>query len=176
MTGVEMTAPAGFEEFVEESSTTLLRAAWLLTGDWSAAEDLVQTALAAVWPRWDSLPERAVAYAYVRRCMMSAFLRERRRKRSGEIPLELGDFHLGYRDSDEAADIDMRQSLRTAMASLPARQRAVVVLRYFVDLTEQDTAAALGCSVGAVKSHASRALARLRGVPGLQESLMGGGT
>jgi RNA polymerase sigma-70 factor (sigma-E family) len=170
-----MTAPAGFKEFVEESSTTLLRAGWLLTGDWSAAEDLVQTALAAAWPRWDSLHGRAVAYAYVRRCMMSAFLRERRRKRSGEIPMELRDSDLGYRDGDEAAGVDMRESLRAAMASLPARQRAVVVLRYFVDLSEQDTAAALGCSVGAVKSHTFRALARLRGVPGLHESLMGGG-
>jgi RNA polymerase sigma-70 factor (sigma-E family) len=171
-----MTAPAGFKEFVEENSTTLLRAGWLLTGDWSAAEDLVQTALAAAWPRWESLPERAAEYAYVRRCMMSAFLRERRRKRSGEIPAELRDRDLGDGQPDEAAGVDLRESLRSAMASLPARQRAVVVLRYFVDLTEQDTAAALGCSVGAVKSHASRALARLRGLPGLQETLLGGGT
>jgi RNA polymerase sigma-70 factor (sigma-E family) len=170
-----MTAPAGFKEFVEECSTPLLRAGWLLTGDWSAAEDLVQMALAAAWPRWDSLPERPVAYAYVRRCMMSVFLRELRRKRSGEIPVHLVDSQLAYRDADETAGVEMRESLRSAMASLPPRQRAVIVLRYFVDLTEQDTAAALGCSVGAVKSHASRALSRLRGLPGLHESLMGGG-
>src|SRR4051794_29795 len=170
-----MAAPTGFEQFVEECSTALLRVGWLLTGDWSAAEDLVQTAFAAAWPRWDSLREHAVAYAYVRRCLMSAFLRERRRKRSGEIPTELVDSDLRYGAPDEAAGIDLRESLRSAMASLPARQRAVVVLRYFVDLTEQDTAAALGCSVGAVKSHASRGLARLRAVPGLQESLIGGG-
>jgi RNA polymerase sigma factor (sigma-70 family) len=89
--------------------------------------------------------------------------------------VHLVDSQLAYRDADETAGVEMRESLRSAMASLPPRQRAVIVLRYFVDLTEQDTAAALGCSVGAVKSHASRALSRLRGLPGLHESLMGGG-
>ena len=171
-----MAAPAGFEQFVEECSTALLRVGWLLTGDWSAAEDLVQTALAAAWPRWGTFRERAVAYAYVRRCVVSAFLRERRRKRSSEITMELVDSDLEHGDRDEAGGVDLRESLRSAMVSLPARQRAVVVLRYFADLTEEDTAAALGCSVGAVKSHASRGLARLRAVPGLQESLTGGGT
>jgi RNA polymerase sigma factor (sigma-70 family) len=64
--------------------------------------------------------------------------------------------------ADAYHEVDLRESVRRALVTLPARQRAVIVLRYFDDLSEAETAAALGCSVGAVKSHASRALARLR--------------
>lgn len=167
---------AGFSEFVEANSSALLRAGWLLTGDWSSAEDLVQTAFAVAWPRWDGLRDRDAAFGYVRTCMIRAFLRDRRRRWTGEVPTDRMGDRMTDQAGDATADADMRESLRAAMQALPERQRAVVVLRYFADLSEQQTAAVLGCSAGAVKSHSARALARLRSVPGLQQSLTGGGS
>lgn len=166
-----MVDAVGFREFVETNSTALLRAGWLLTGDWTAAEDLVQSALLVAWPRWSALRDPNAGFAYVHTCMTRVFLRDRRRRWSGERPSE----RVGERVSvgDRTAEIDLRESLRAALDGLPDRQRAVVVLRYFGDLSEADTAAALGCSRGAVKSHAARALARLRTVPGLLETLTG---
>src|SRR5215469_6164462 len=147
LTGVEHLAePDGFRDFVEARSSALLRSGWLLTGDWPSAEDLVQTALAAAWPRWASLRRQDAPELYVRKIMVNTFLRWRQRRWNGEI----------------------------APGRLPARQRAVVVLRYFADQTESQTAAAMGCSVGAVKSHAAKALARLRDAPGLSELMSGG--
>jgi RNA polymerase sigma-70 factor (sigma-E family) len=147
----------------------LLRSGWLLTGDWTSAEDLVQTALAAAWPRWENLdysPE-----LYVRKIMVNTFLRWRRRRWTGEIATG----RLPETQAHDAfAQVDARQSLLAALDRLPARQRAVVVLRYFADQTEAQTAAAMGCSVGAVKSHPARALARLRDAPGLAELMTGG--
>lgn len=162
-----MGEPQGFTEFVSANSRSLLRAAWLLTGDWSTAEDLVQTSLAAAWPRWSSIATSP--HAYVRKIMTTTYLRWRRRRWTGEVPTEA----LPEPMSTEA-DGDARLSIQAALATLPARQRAAVVLRYFADLSEADTAAALGCSVGAVKSHTARALARLRELPALAEILDGG--
>lgn len=160
--------PDGLSEFVTTQQRGLLRSAWLLTGNWASAEDLVQNALARVWPRWSAIAPPA-RLSYVRRTMMSLFLNEKRRRWSGEVPFEV------VPDSAVVADpADLRASVRSALDALPPRQRAVVVLRYFVDLTEADTAAALDCSVGTVKSTASAALARLRTMPGLAELLVEG--
>jgi RNA polymerase sigma-70 factor (sigma-E family) len=163
--------PDGFRAFVEARSSALLRSGWLLTGDWMSAEDLVQTALAAAWPRWGSVQH--APESYVRKIMVNTFLRWRQRKWNGETPTaNLPDRAYG----DVFAQVDSRATLIAALDRLPARQRAVVVLRYFADMTEAQTAEAMGCSVGAVKSHASKALARLREAPGLAELMAGGVT
>jgi RNA polymerase sigma-70 factor (sigma-E family) len=152
-----------FREFVALRSPALLRSAWLLTGDWGAAEDLVQTALAATWSRRARIESSFAWEAYTRKVMMSTFLSWHRKRSSREAP--------AYELPDQAAGagppIELRVELLRAMAALPARQRAVITLRYFEDLTEADTARALGCSIGAVKSHASRALRSLRARPAL---------
>ncbi len=164
--------PDGFRDFVEARSTALLRSGWLLTGDWPSAEDLVQTALAAAWPRWATLTD--APELYVRKIMVNTFLRWRQRRWNGEIATGRLPELQAY--GDAFAQIDARQALIGALDRLPPRQRAVVVLRYFGDQTEAQTAAAMGCSVGAVKAHASKALARLRDTPGLAELMTGGVT
>lgn len=155
-----MDAPRGFKEFVRTQSRGLLRTSWLLTGDWASAEDLLQGALAATWLHWSSLARPDAPQAYVRRVILTSFLRSRRRRWVGEVPTaelpELPTSDDSYRRSDQ------RQVLLQALRTLPARQRAVIALRFFADLSERDTAAAMGCSVGAVKSHTSKAVARLR--------------
>lgn len=161
--------PDGFRAFVEARSSALLRSGWLLTGDWPSAEDLVQTALAAAWPRWGSLDQSPEMY--VRKVMVNTFLRWKQRKWNGEIATErLPERAYG----DVFAQVDSRAALTAALDRLPARQRAVVVLRYFADMTEAQTAQAMGCSVGAVKSHAAKAISRLRDAPGLAELMTGG--
>ncbi len=163
--------PEGFREFVQARSSALLRSGWLLTGDWPSAEDLVQTALAAAWPRWTSLRRQDAPELYVRKIMVNTFLRWRQRRWNGEIATgRLPE--QAYRDV--FAQIDARQALLAALDRLPAKQRAVVVLRYFADQTESQTAETMGCSVGTVKAHASKALARLRDAPGLAELMTGG--
>lgn len=163
--------PEGFRAFVEARSSALLRSGWLLTGDWMSAEDLVQTALAAAWPRWGSV--RHAPEPYVRKIMVNTFLRWRQRRWNGETPTaSLPDRAYG----DVFAQVDSRAALTAALDRLPPKQRAVVVLRFFADMTEAQTAEAMGCSVGAVKSHASKALARLREAPGLAELIAGGVT
>src|ERR1700684_537029 len=173
LTGVDHLAePDGFRDFVETRSKALLRSGGLLTGDWPSPEDLVQTALAAAWPRWTSLTRQDAPELYVRKIMVNTFLRWRQRRWNGEIATGRLPEHPAY--GDVFAQIDARQALLAALDRLPARQRAVVVLRYFADQTEVQTAAAMGCSVGAVKSHAAKALARLRDAPGLAELMTGG--
>jgi RNA polymerase sigma-70 factor (sigma-E family) len=151
--------PAGFAEFVRERSRPLLRAGWLLTGDWASAEDLVQTALARTWPKWDGIAV-AAREAYVRRVMVRTLLAWRRRRWSAEVASdEVGD-DTSLSDPYDAADT--RRALIAALRRLPVRQRAVIVLRYFDDLTEIQTAHALGCTVGTVKVHHARAVRALR--------------
>ncbi|MFL6239556.1 MAG: SigE family RNA polymerase sigma factor [Actinomycetes bacterium] len=154
------TQPDAFRDYVAGRSARLLKTAWLLTGDWHLAEDLLQTALAKTSLAWHRIERHENVDAYVRRAMVTTYASWWRRKWRGETPTELLPDRLT--SADAFTEVDLRESVRRALVQLPARQRAVVVLRYFEDLSEADTAAALGCSVGAVKSHASRALARLR--------------
>jgi len=164
--------PDGFRAFVEARSRALLRSGWLLTGDWQAAEDLVQTALAAAWPRWASLTRAEAPELYVRKIMVTTFLRWRRRRWNGEITTgEVPDHRAG---GDAFGQVDVRLSLAAALDCLPARQRVVIVLRYFADLSEAQTAAVMGCSAGTVKSHSAKAMSRLRDTPGLSEVMTGG--
>lgn len=169
--GVQRRAPEGFPEFVDGSYRPLLRSAWLLTGEWASAEDLVQTALAATWTHWATARQAPVAYT--RRVMTRTYLRWRARRWNGEVAC--ADLPEGAA-ADPTDDVAARRDLLAALATLTPQQRAAVVARYFADLSEADTAAALGCSVGAVKSHLARALARLREQPRLAEVMRGGVT
>jgi len=158
---VDPQAGATFDEFVAARSRALLRTAYLLTHDHALAEDLLQTALAKAWFAWrriDGNPE-----PYVRRILVNTYASWWRRKWNGEHPTD----ELPERaTADPAEPTDLWQ----AMERLPRRQRAVVVLRYFEDLTEAQTAELLGCSVGTVKSQCSKALAKLRIDPALTEA------
>jgi RNA polymerase sigma-70 factor (sigma-E family) len=150
---------ANFAEFVAVRGQALHRTAYLLTSDWALAEDLVQTALARAYPRWNRIvgddPE-----AYMRRVLVNTWSSWWRRKWRGEVPTEA----LPERAATDAFAVsDRRDALRTALDRLPKRQRAIVVLRYHEDMSEAQVAHALGVSVGTVKSQASRALATLRG-------------
>lgn len=154
-------AEDGFREFVESRSRDLLRTGWLLTGDWAQAEDLVQTALLQCWPKWPTL---ATPEAYVRKALLNAFLSWRRRRPSREL---VSDALPDLATSDLVGPADVRESVRTALAALAPRERAVVVLRYYADLSEADTAQLLGLATGSVKRYAADALAKLRTAPSL---------
>jgi RNA polymerase sigma-70 factor (sigma-E family) len=159
-----MTTGVDFDEFVAARSSALLRTAYLLTHDHALAEDLLQTALARSWAAWDRIdgnPE-----AYVRKVLVNTFASWWRRKWNGEQPTD--DLpEAGSPDPSRGADDS--HDLWQAMERLPRRMRAVVVLRYFEDLTEAQTAHLLGCSVGTVKSQTSKALAKLRIDPALAD-------
>ncbi|MCP9208603.1 SigE family RNA polymerase sigma factor [Streptomyces cucumeris] len=165
-------ATPGFEEFVAARGPRLLRVAWLLTGDAHLAEDLLQTVLAKVWPKWRRIaadnPE-----AYVRRALVNTHASWWRRRWRGEVPHdELPDVTAA---PDPFESVDLEQSLAAAVRRLPGRQRAVVVLRYFEDLSVEDTAEVLGCTAGTVKSQASKALRTLQSLVPRTESVEGGG-
>ncbi|WP_329550280.1 SigE family RNA polymerase sigma factor [Streptomyces sp. NBC_01356] len=149
-----------FREFVESRSSALLKTAVLLSGgDRHAGEDLLQSALAKAAGRWQRIDEPE---AYVRRILyrqqVSRWrLKWRRREVTVAEPPE-----AGLPGSDAAAAAELRVVMRHALSRLTARQRTVLVLRYFEDLPEADVARLLGCSVGTVRSTTHRSLARLR--------------
>jgi RNA polymerase sigma-70 factor (sigma-E family) len=151
-----------FEEFVAGSSARLFTTARLLTGGHRAeAEDLLQGAFERAYRRWGRISRRADPERYVRQILVNASVdRWRRLRRHPEAPLVVtgADPAAG----DMAAAVADRDLLLRGLAALPARQRAVLVLRYFEDLSETQTATMLGCSVGTVKSQTARGLARLR--------------
>jgi RNA polymerase sigma-70 factor (sigma-E family) len=149
---------AGFRSFVEANGATLLHAARLLTGDHHRGEDLVQTALTKVYLKWGRID---APLPYARKALMTAHIDQSRRKWWGERPTETLP-EPPAADTGGATTSDTRDELRRMLAGLEPRERAVVVLRYYCDLSEQDTAATLGIPVGTVKSSCSRALARLR--------------
>jgi RNA polymerase sigma-70 factor (sigma-E family) len=146
---------AAFHEFVMARRPALMRTAYLLTRDHQLAEDLVQTALfkaAKAWERIEGQPE-----GYVRRILYTESVSWRRRRRLREA---LGDAHDAPARPDP--DVDLQVSLECALDQLTARQRAVLVLRYYEDLTESATAQTLGIGVGTVKSLHRQALQKLR--------------
>ncbi len=158
-----------FEEFVASRGRDLWRTAWLLTGDSHKAEDLVQTTLAKCWSRWSSITRGGNAEAYVRRAMVNTYTDWWRRKWNGERPTEVLPETSVPMNQHSDGTVDERQDTLAALASLPRGQRAVLVLRFYEDLTEVQTAEALGISVGTVKSQTARALSALRTSPILQE-------
>jgi len=148
----------GFREFVEASYSELLRTAYLLTGSADAAEDLLQTTLLKVMRRFGTLDE---PFAYVRRTMVNQRISMWRRLGRHEV---LTAVLPERRQPDQTSAVDSRDELLQALAKLPVRMRTVLVLRYWEDVSEIETAELMGCSVGSVKSQASRGLARLRTV------------
>ena len=156
---MEQTRDVAFQQLMESRSPQLLKTAFLLTGDWGRAEDLLQTALAKTWTRWPGLRDPHSAEGYVRRVLVTTYAKWWRRRWRGEVP-------TGALPVTAAADpysaVEERDALRRALAGLSARQRTVLVLRYYEDLSEQQVADLLGCSAGTVKSTASRALAAIR--------------
>ncbi|MEU5950102.1 SigE family RNA polymerase sigma factor [Micromonospora sp. NPDC047465] len=146
----------GFREFVDARYMDLLRIAYLLTGSAHEAEDLLQGSLVKVMRRWKRIDDPV---AYLRRVMVNQHISVWRRYRAREvITASPPDRSLG----DVADGVAQRHALDAALRSLSPRTRAVVVLRYVADVPEAEVAATLGCSVGTVKSQASRGLARLR--------------
>jgi RNA polymerase sigma-70 factor (sigma-E family) len=146
---------AGFEAFVAARRPALLRTAYLLTGSHADAEDLVQAALVKAVPHWRRIADRPEPY--LRQVLARESVSRWRRRRWRETARAT----LPERAAD-GPDLAQRETLRRALAALAPRQRAVVVLRYYEDLTERETAAVLGIAVGTVKSQAREALARLR--------------
>ena len=154
-----MTGP-DFEEFVSTRSPVLLRTAYLLCGgDHGAAEDLLQDVLERVYPKWRRI--RANPESYVRAALANAAANRwrRRSRRVAEVPLPAGIAPAVPGPEHGVANQDL---VVRALGALPARMRAVLVLRFFDDLSEMDTAVALRCGVGTVKSQTSRGFARLR--------------
>ena len=142
------------------------------TIDWTTAEDLVQAALLATWRQWSDAGHVEHPYAYVRRVMVTTYLRWTRRRWNGEVA-------VAALDDTPSEDlrlhaVETHEAIIAALKVLPPKQRAIVVLRYFADLSERQVAEAVGCRVGTVKSQSARALARLREVPGLAEATSGG--
>jgi RNA polymerase sigma-70 factor (sigma-E family) len=150
-----------FDAYVVASGPRLKRLAFLLSGDLDSAEDLLQNAYAKALPRWSRIRTYDQPDAYMRRVMVNGRTSAWRRSRGRELltasPPETAA-------SDPTASLAQSEDLRRALTELPAQQRAAVVLRFYCDLSEAETAAAMGVSVGTVKSHTSRGLARLRGL------------
>ena len=150
---------AEFSTFVEHRRPALRRFAYALSGDWHQADDLVQTALVKTYLAWGRLNAQGREEAYVRRAIVTSLVDESRRPwRRERTPLEGHDRAVHDHAPDE------RSALVEALQELPVMQRQVVVLRYLLDLTVEETAAELGIGTGTVKSHASRGRERLRGL------------
>jgi RNA polymerase sigma-70 factor (sigma-E family) len=161
---------AEFTDFVADHGARLLRTACLVTGDTHLGEDLLQTALAKTYGSWGKVRDADHPVAYVRRLMINAHLSWLRRLTNTERPLErfpdagTGDHQSAHADTDE---------MRRALLRLSPRVRTAVVLRYFDDLSEAETAHVMGCSRSTVNNHVTRGLAALRGLlaPGRDDDL-----
>lgn len=148
---------AGFRAFADLNGATLLHTARLLTGDHHRGEDLVQTVLAKLYLKWGRVDS---PLPYARRALVTAHIDQSRRRWWGERPTET--LPEPANEDDSVTATDQRDELRRLLAGLSPRERSVVVLRYYCDLSEQDTATTLGVPVGTVKSNCARALTRLR--------------
>ena len=159
--GVARDRPPDFETYVVVRRPQLRRTAYLLCGDWDRAEDVVQETLARLYVHWRRASRARDVDAYVRRCLVNSYLAEGRRPwRRERSTADLPETAYG----DGTAGTDARDELRRALAELGPSQRAIVVLRYWDGLTVEETAAAVGCSTGNVKSQSARGLGRLRAV------------
>lgn len=154
-----MAEAEGFADFVTARYAAFVRTAFLFVGDRGHAEDLVQAALLRTYTHWSQLRSPVTGYAYTRMTMARLAGRWSRRRWHGEIVVDGLDWHDA---ADLVADRASVLDLYAALGRMPWPQRAVLVLRYFEGLSEAETAAALRCSPGTVKSRTSRALAALR--------------
>ena len=153
-----------FAGYVRERGDHLLRMAVLLTGDWHAAEDLVQASLVKLYRAWPRLDTAVDPDAYLRRIMVNTHRSWWRARWRREAPM--AETPEGVADEDIADRQALGVLVRQALTRLPRRQRAVLVLRYCEDLPEAEVAELLGCSPGAVKTHAHRGLRALRDLLG----------
>jgi RNA polymerase sigma-70 factor (sigma-E family) len=146
-----------FIRFAEAVAPRLRRTAFLLCGDWHTAEDLAQTTLAKVFASWRRINRRDAVNAYATRTLLNTYLAESRKKRPGEVLAgQLPELQV------DGPSPELRIAVLEALATLPPKARAVVVLRYWADQSIEQTAALLGCSPGNVKSQSARALDKLR--------------
>ena len=149
----------GFRDYVTARGRSLLRTAYLLTGNLADAEDLVQSALAKTYQAWDRIEDMGALDGYVRRAMVNTHISWWRRRKLEEFPTdEIPDQVV----ADHSGHSDLQEIMRRAIDRLPERMRAAVLLRYYEDMTEAEVADALGVSLGTVKSTVSRAVAKLR--------------
>jgi RNA polymerase sigma-70 factor (sigma-E family) len=148
-----------FREFARSRAAPLRRSSYLLCGDWHLADDLVQETLVKVYRHWDRVRHADDPDAYVRRILVNEVTRHWRRHRHAALPVE--PYAEQSTSVDEAGEVTDRLTLLAALQELGPRQRATVVLRYFEGLSERETAQALGCSQGTVKSQTSRAISIL---------------
>jgi len=160
---------ADFEAFVAGHGRRLIHLAELLVGDRGAAEDLTQDVLARAYLRWDRV-ERDDPYAYLRRALINARTDRWRRR----IPVPVAEPGAGRVVPDHAQGIADREELFAALRLLTTRERGVIALRYYEDLTEAETADVLGVAIGTVKSTTARALAKLRAQPAMRDVLAQG--
>ncbi|MEO3853879.1 SigE family RNA polymerase sigma factor [Acrocarpospora sp. B8E8] len=147
-----------FREFVATHQRSLIRTAYLLTGDAHLAEDLLQSVLAKLVGRWPKVARLEHPEAYARKALLNQHISWRRRRTASELPSAAPPEHAYWTEDRAVVRIVMRQ----ALMRLAPRQRAVIILRFYEDRTERETADPLGCSLGTVKSQAHHALARLR--------------
>ncbi|SDT47804.1 SigE family RNA polymerase sigma factor [Actinoplanes derwentensis] len=153
-----------FEEYAYARGPSLVRLARLLTGDQHRAEDLVQDVLARAYARWRRIARTEQPDLYVRRMLVNAHHSWWRRRSSHEVAVPaIADTPSS---TDATADLAERDALWRLVRALPARQRTVIVLRYYEDLDDTAIAGILGCSTGTVRTHAKRALTTLRAVTG----------
>ena len=155
-----MRRDVGFAGFVREHTPALLRTAYLLTGNAQQAEELVQDTLVRLYPKWDRVEGADVPLAYVRRSLTNGYINQRRGASRREYAYE--DVPERVDPYDAVGQLADRDEIWAGLRDLPDRQRAALVLRFFEDLTDEQSAAALGCRVGTVRSLISRGLATLR--------------
>jgi len=163
VTGVTPTEE--FVEFAQAAAPRLRRTAFLLCGDWHTAEDLSQSALAKVFVSWRRIRRREAAYAYATRTLVNTYLADKRLRRVDEVLTA----SLPDRPAEDTGP-ENRMLVLGALATLPAKARAVVVLRYWEDLSVDQAAQVLGCTPGNIKSQSARALDKLRAGLGAAES------
>lgn len=151
---------AGFADFVRANTSSLLRTGYLLTGSHAAAEELVQDTLVQLYPKWDKVAAAELPLAYVRRSLTNRFINGTRRASYREALLEFVPDRGDGRD--DVTLLVEREALWSLLRTLPDRQRAALVLRFFHDLPDDEIATALSCRAGTVRSLISRGLATLR--------------
>jgi RNA polymerase sigma-70 factor (sigma-E family) len=149
-----------FTDFAVGAAPRLRRTAFLLCGDWHTAEDLAQTTLAKMFVSWRRISRQDAVYAYASRTLVNTYIASRRRQRGREL---LTGWLPEHADPVSRAP-EVRMVVLDALATLPAKMRVVVVMRYWADLSVEQVADLLGCSTGNVKSQSARGLGKLRAV------------
>ena len=168
-TGVSSQRDDAFTAFVRDHGPSLLRTACLLTGERGLGEDLVQTALTRAYGKWPQVARATVPVAYVRRLMVNSHLSRLRRLAGAEQVLAAVPERPGPHEQDRIAE---NETVRGALLQLSPRVRTAVVLRYFDDLSQAETARLMGCSVSTVNNHVTRGLAALRGLLGPENDIV----